>query len=69
MPDITREIEAVGNDPIKNLFRFVMSWNDVSVENGDTIDQFMAERTLLEVGEAIHLYAKWKELKCRESKP
>ena len=66
MPDITKEIKAVGKDPIENLFKFVMAWNNVSDEHGDTIDQFMAERTLLEVGEAIHLYAKWKELKCRE---
>lgn len=66
MADITKDLNAVGGDSIKSLFDFVMSWNAVSAKNGDTIDQFMAERTLLEVGEAIHLYARWKGIECQK---
>lgn len=66
MADISRDLKVVGNDSINNLFDFVMSWNAISKENGDEIDQFMAERTLLEVGEAIHLYAKWKGIECQK---
>lgn len=66
MPDISKALKEVGGDSIFDLFRFVEAWNNVSVENGDTIDQFMAERTVLEVGEAIFLYSQWKEMKCRK---
>ena len=66
MADISRDLKVVGNDSINNLFDFVMSWNAISKENGDEIDQFMAERTLLEVGEAIHLYARSKEMQCQK---
>ena len=67
MPDFSKSLEAVADEPIGNLFKFVEAWYSVSAEKGDVIDQFMAERTILEVGEAIHLYAQWKEMqKCRE---
>ena len=66
MADISRDLKVVGNDSINNLFDFVMSWNAISKENGDEIDKFMAERTLLEVGEAIYLYARSKEMQCQK---
>ena len=67
MPDITESLNAVADEPIGNLFKFVEAWYTVSEEKGNVIDQFMAERTILEVGEAIHLYAQWKEMqKCQE---
>ena len=62
MADITKAINKVGNNSIKDLYDFVMSWNAIAKEKGDTIDQFMAERTILEVGEAIYLFARSKEM-------
>ena len=67
MPDINDALDAVGGDSILDLFKFVEAWNEVSVDKGDIIDQFMAKRTVLEICEAIYLYSQWKELKCRES--
>ena len=66
MPDISKYLEAIGGDSIFDLFRFIEAWNKVTVENGDIIDQFMAKRTVLELGEAIYLYAQWKEMQCQE---
>ena len=67
MADIDNHLEAVGNDSINNLFDFVKAWYEAAKEHGDTIDQFVAERTVLEVSEAIYLYSRWKEMKCQES--
>lgn len=68
MPDIDKDLNAVGKDSILELFTFVQAWHETSMDAGDLIDQFMGLRTLLEVSEAIHLYSKWKELQCQESK-
>ena len=68
MPTIDKDLVAVGEDSILDLFTFVQAWHNTSTTNGDLIDQFMGLRTLLEVSEAIHLYSKWKEKSCRESK-
>lgn len=67
MPDINDALDAIGGDSILDLFKFVDAWNGVSVDKGDIIDQIMAQRTVLEVSEAIYLYSQWKEMQCRES--
>lgn len=64
--DIRDELKTVGDDSITDFFSFVMAWYNTSANNGDVIDKISAERMGLEVGLAIHLYAQWKELKCRE---
>ena len=60
MPDITDDLVVVGKYPINDLFAFINEWNKVAYKNGDRIDQFMSMRTLLEVSEAIHLFARLK---------
>lgn len=68
MPDIFKDLEAVGKDSISDLFDFVTAWDETTKENGDVVDQIISQRMGLEVGLAIHIYSQWKELTCQKLK-
>ena len=63
MFELDNELDIVGKDSIADLFAFVdRFYEDARLQSKqDPVGHFMATRTIIEVSQAIHLYAKSKE--------